>query len=112
MRIKINKIIPLQKWVHISITAKANDSYRPDIGIYVNGKQIYVESSGYLPQTKGTTNNYLGKSNWANQTSTYELRDEPFHGKLFDFRIYNSVLSDDKINKIITWGKNKLGNIN
>ena len=109
MRIKINKIIPLEKWVHIAITAKANDSYRPDIGVYVNGTQVFIEPSGFLPQTKGSSNNYLGKSNWSNQTSTYELRDELFNGKLFDFRMYNSVLGDDKINKTIAWGKNKLG---
>ena len=109
MRIKLNKVIPLQKWVHIAITAKANDSYRPDIGVYINGTQVYVEPSGFLPQTKGSTNNYLGKSNWANQTSMYELRDELFHGKLFDFRMYNSVMSEEKIKKTIVWGQKKLG---
>jgi len=109
MRIKVNKVIPLKKWVHIAITAKANDSYRPDVGVYINGTQVFVEPSGHLPQTKGSTNNYLGKSNWSNQTSTYELRDELFNGKIFDFRMYNSVLSEPKIKKTIVWGQNKLG---
>ena len=109
MRIKVNKVIPLKKWVHITITAKANDSYRPDIAVYVNGTQVYVEPSGFLPQTKGSSNNYIGKSNWSNQTSTYELRDELFNGKIFDFRMYNSVLGEEKIKKTIVWGQKKLG---
>jgi hypothetical protein len=62
MRIKVNKVIPLKKWVHIAITAKANDSYRPDVAVYINGTQVFIEPSGHLPQTKGSTNNYLGKS--------------------------------------------------
>jgi len=109
MRIKINKVIPLKKWVHIAISAKANDSYRPDIAIYVNGTQVHIEPSGFLPQTKGSSNNYLGKSNWSNQTSSYELRDELFNGKLFDFRMYNSVLGEERIKKTISWGQKKLG---
>lgn len=109
MRIKMNRVIPLKKWVHIVITGKTNDSYRPDIGVYINGVQVYVEPSGFLPQTKGSTNNYIGKSNWGNETSMYELKDELFNGKLFDFRMYNTILGEDKINKIISYGKNKLG---
>ena len=109
MRIKVNKVIPLNKWAHITITAKSNDSFRPDIGIYVNGTQVYMEPSGYLPQAKSTTNNYLGKSNWSNQTSQYELKDELFNGKLFDFRMYNTVMSEEKIKKSLQWGMNYLG---
>ena len=109
MRIKVNKVIPLKKWVHIAITAKTNDSYRPDISVYINGTVVHIEPSGHLPQTKGSSNNYLGKSNWSNQTSTYELRDELFNGKLFDFRIYNTVLSETKLKKTLVWGQNKLG---
>ena len=30
-RIKVNSVIPLKKWCHITITAKSNDSFRPDI---------------------------------------------------------------------------------
>jgi len=108
-RILVNGVIPLKQWTHITITAKTNDSFRPDIGIYVNGTQVYLEPSGYLPQAKSTTNNYIGKSNWANATSQYELKDELLNGKIFDFRMYNTIMSDDKINKTISWGKNKLG---
>jgi hypothetical protein len=109
MRIKLNKVIPLKKWVHIAITAKANDSFRPDIAVYINGTQVFVQPSGFLVQTKGSSNNYLGKSNWSNQTSSYELRDELFSGKLFDFRMYNTVMSEEKIKKTIMYGQKKLG---
>lgn len=109
MRIKVNKVIPLKKWTHITITAKSNDSFRPDIGIYINGTQVFMEQSGYLPQAKSTTNNYLGKSNWSNQTSQYELKDELFNGKLFDFRMYNTIMSEQKLKKTLQWGMNYLG---
>lgn len=109
MRIKVNKVIPLQKWTHICITAKSNDSFRPDIGIYVNGTQVYMEPSGYLPQPKSTSNNYLGKSNWSNQSSQYELKDELFNGKMFDFRLYDNVMSEEKLKKTLQWGMNYLG---
>ena len=108
-RIKVNGVIPLKKWCHIIITAKSNDSFRPDIAIYINGTQVYLEPSGYLPQARSTTNNYIGKSNWSNSTSQYELKDELFHGKLFDFRMYETVMSEEKIHKTISWGQEKLG---
>ena len=108
-RILVNGVIPLKQWSHIVITAKTNDSFRPDIGIYVNGTQVFLEPSGYLPQAVSTTNNYIGKSNWSNSTSQYELKDELFNGKIFDFRMYNTIMSEDKIKKTITWGKDKLG---
>jgi hypothetical protein len=109
MRCKINAAIRLKKWSHIVISASSNDSFRPDISFYINGVQVYVEPSGYLPQATSTTNNYLGKSNWADQTSQYELKDELFNGKIFDFRMYKSILGEKKISNIINWGKDKLG---
>ena len=108
-RIKVNAVIPLKKWCHIAISAKSNDSFRPDIAVYVNGTQVHLEPSGYLPQASSTTNNYIGKSNWSNDTSQYQLKDELFNGKIFDFRMYNSVMGEEKIKKTISWGMNKLG---
>ena len=108
-RIIIPNAIPLKKWAHIVITATSNDSLRPDISIYVNGVQVHVEPSGYLPQAQSTTNNYIGKSNWENQTSQYELKDELFNGKIFDFRMYNNTMSESKIKHSLKWGLNKLG---
>ena len=109
MRIKVNSVIPLKKWCHIAITANSTDSLRPDIVIYINGTQVYVEPSGHLPQAKTTSNNYIGKSNWSNATSQYELKDELLNGKIFDFRMYNTPMSETKIKKSIAWGTNLLG---
>jgi hypothetical protein len=109
MNIKVNSIIPLKQWVHIAITAITEDAARPDIGVFVNGEMVFVQPSGYLPQPISTTNNYLGKSNWTDNTSTYELRDELFSGKLFDFRVYKTRMSDSKIRQTIRWGQELLG---
>jgi Concanavalin A-like lectin/glucanases superfamily len=105
MSIKINNLIPEKVWTHIVVTATNADATRPDVAVYVNGEQVYVQPSGFLPQINSTTNNYIGKSNWINGTSTYELRDELFNGSLFDFRGYNTPLSEGKIKTIMAWGK-------
>jgi hypothetical protein len=109
MNIKVNSIIPLKQWVHIAISAITDDATRPDIGVYVNGEMVFVQPSGYLPQAISTTNNYLGKSNWTDNTSTYELRDELFCGSLFDFRMYKTKMPRSKIRQTIRWGQELLG---
>lgn len=108
LRIKISKALPLRKWTHVAITTGNEDSVRPSIVVYVDGIELYTEPSGYLPQVKRTTHNYIGKSNWYNQTSKYELQDMLFSGKIFDFRIYKARMSLDKIKKTLEWGKTKL----
>ena len=109
MSIKINSIIPLKTWTHITVTAITSDATRPDIGIFVNGQQVYVQPSGYLPQASSTSNNYLGKSNWIDNDSTYEMRDELFSGSLFDFRMYKTSMATNKIKNTIMWGRDLLG---
>jgi hypothetical protein len=108
MSIKINSIVPLRRWTHIVVTAMNMDATRPDIGVFVNGEQVYVHPSGFLPQSTTTTNNYLGKSNWTDAGSTYELRDELFSGSLFDFRMYTTPMSESKIKDTMAWGKSLL----
>jgi hypothetical protein len=109
VQIKVNRVIPLKQWVHIVVTAKTNDAMRPDIHVYVNGNLVHVKEEGFLPQAKVTSNNYLGKSNWTNASSEYELRDELFSGSLFDFRMYETPLGETKIKRILQWGTRKLG---
>lgn len=109
VQIKVNRAIPLQKWTHIVVTAKNMDAMRPDLNVYVNGNLTFTLEQGYLPQAKVTSNNYLGKSNWANDFSGYELRDELFSGSMFDFRMYSTALPEVKIKRILQWGSNKLG---
>lgn len=109
VQIKVNKAIPLGKWTHIVITATSMDAMRPDLNVYINGNLIFTQEAGYLPQAKITSNNYFGKSNWANDFSGYELRDELFNGSIFDFRMYSAALPESKVKRILQWGMNKLG---
>jgi hypothetical protein len=82
---------------------------RPDLNVFVNGSLIFTQEAGYLPQAKRTTNNYFGKSNWANDFSGYELRDELLNGSIFDFRMYSAPIPEVKVKRILQWGMNKLG---
>ena len=109
MQIKINRAIPLNEWVHIVVTAKNMDALRPDIQIYLNGTATYTQESGFLPQAAVTSHNYLGKSNWTDAPGEYELRDELLNGALFDFRIYNTALSENRVKRILQWGMDRLG---
>lgn len=109
VQIKVNRAVPLKAWTHIVVTAANMDAMRPDLQVWINGNIVFVQESGYLPQAKTTSHNYLGKSNWANAESEYELRDELFKGSLFDFRMYNTNLSETKIKRTLQWGMEKLG---
>jgi len=109
VQIKVNRAVPLDKWTHILITAKTSDAMRPDLNVIINGNLVFTQEQGYLPQAKITSHNYLGKSNWANDFSMYELRDELFKGSIFDFRMYSSVVSESKGKRILQWGMDKLG---
>ena len=109
VQIKVNGAIPIGKWTHIVLTAKNMDAMRPDLNVYINGNLLFTQAQGYLPQAKVTSNNYLGKSNWANDFSGYELRDELFNGSMFDFRMYSAALPEAKVKRILQWGMRKLG---
>ncbi|NBV77913.1 hypothetical protein EBR66_07140 [bacterium] len=109
VQIKVNRAIPIAKWTHIVVTATSMDAMRPDLNVFVNGNLIFTQEAGYLPQAKRTTNNYFGKSNWANDFSGYELRDELLNGSIFDFRMYSAPIPEVKVKRILQWGMNKLG---
>ena len=109
MQIKLNQAIPVGQWTHIVITAANMDAMRPNIVVYVNGNYTYTKNDGFLPQAAVTQKNYIGKSNWADNSSGYELRDELLSGSVFDFRMYTSALSETKIKRILQWGMDKLG---
>jgi len=109
VQVKLNRAVPLDKWTHILVTAKNMDAMRPDLSFIINGNLVYTQQQGYLPQARVTSNNYLGKSNWANDYSGYELRDELFKGSMFDFRMYSSPVSESKGKRILQWGLGMLG---
>lgn len=108
MHIQIPGFFPIKKWTHVVITAKSNDAFRPDIQIWKNGILVHEEESGHLPQASSLAKNYIGKSNWVNTTSQMENADQLFCGKIFDFRLYNTMMSEEKIQKTIKWGLGKL----
>jgi hypothetical protein len=108
MSIKVPSVIPKQKWVHICVTAMSDDAFRPDYAVYINGQKVMEKESGWLPATSTMSNCYIGKSNWNDETSQYENRDEVFKGRMFDFRAYRKALQADVIQDSFTWGKQHL----
>jgi hypothetical protein len=109
LHIQVKNAIPLRKWVHITITAGNNDSWKPDLKVYRNAKLVHTEGSAWLPQTDYTTNNYIGKSNWMNVTSPYENADELLKARLFDLRGYRIAMDQKKVKDTYKWGKKLLG---
>lgn len=109
LHIQVKNVIPLRQWVHITITAGTMSPTSSSLKIYRNAKLVHTEASAFLPQTDYTTNNYIGKSNWMNVTSPYENSDELLKGKLFDFRMYKTIMNEKKIKDTYKWGKKLLG---
>ena len=109
LQIKVNQAIPVGQWTHIVITATTMDAMRPDINLYVNGENVYTKEGGRLPQAATTEKNYIGKSNWTDQPSGFELKDELLSGSVFDFRMYNAPLSERKVQNMFKWGLDLLG---
>ena len=109
VHVQLSKAMPLRKWTHVVITTTNQDAARPNLRFYINGKLVHEEKSAWLPQESGTTHNYLGKSNWMDDTSMYENGDELFKGKMFDVRGYQTSMNEDKIKKTVAWGKGLLG---
>lgn len=107
-QIKVNQVIPLEKWTHIVVTATNMDAVRPQLKVYVDGQEVYTLEDGALPQASTLSNNYLGKSNWASGFSLYEMQDELFKGSLFDFRMYSAPLSEKKVQAIHSWGLDRV----
>jgi hypothetical protein len=109
LHIQVKNVFPLKKWTHIVITTTNNDAFKPGLKIYRDTKLVYTEPSAFLPQTNNTTNNYIGKSNWTNVLTKDVNADELFRGNMFDFRGYQSAMTDKKIKDTYNWGINMLG---
>jgi hypothetical protein len=108
MHVVVPQFFKTGEWIHLTITAKTSDAFRPTLLFYKNGSLAFEQPNGWLPQTGTTKKNYIGKSNWADQTSQYGNRDELFKGALFDIRGYTSVLSEKVIKDTVEWGKGYL----
>jgi len=108
MRLRILNCIPRRKWVHVALTTRDKVAFRPTWDVYVDGVKVYSEEDGHMALNSYTTKNYLGRSNWEGTTSQYQDADERFKGSLFDFRLYRSPMSADKVKKTVAWGKRRL----
>jgi len=84
--IKVQNAMKLKEWTHVCITTATGDGVRPALQIWIDGKKVVEDSNAHLPQASFTTNNYIGKSNWSNDSSQYENKAELFKGSLFDLR--------------------------
>lgn len=109
LRLKVPAVFKKGVWTHVVVTATNNDAFRPNLAVYVNGKLVLEKENGFLPSTGFLTNCYVGKSNWENNVSQYENRDELFKGRLFDFRAYSVAVSPQLIRDSYDWGREKLG---
>jgi hypothetical protein len=108
MRIKVPKVFKLRKWQHVCLTTTDNESFRPTWVLYIDGKVVYREEDGHMPQTNFTRMNYIGKSNWENNDTQYANKDERFRGALFDMRFYKAPMSEAKLARTIQWGLTKV----
>ena len=109
LHVQIPGVFPLQKWTHVVLTTTNNDATRPTLTFYVNGELVDTQVDAWLPQNGSTTTNYIGKSNWYNDTSNESNPDEFFKGSLFDFRGYKTPLTKTKRKDTYQWGLKKLG---
>lgn len=108
MRIRVLDVIPLKRWVHISLTTTDATSIRPTWQVYIDGTKVFEEPDGHMPLKSYLTRNYIGRSNWEGVSSQYEDADERFRGALFDFRLYRQPMSGTKISRTVAWGREKL----
>lgn len=109
LRMKVPGAFTIGVWTHIVITTDTNDNLRPPISVYKDGRQVYKEPAGFLPQASSTSKNYIGKSNWTSNNDPMNNKDELFKGSLFDVRAYKMPLTQDRISDFYKWGKENLG---
>lgn len=83
------------QWFHIAWTLNPNGEWK----IYVNGVLNNTLTGQTYPSQVKRNNMFLGKSNWSN--------DPYFTGYITDFRIYNSILSQNDVMTIYN-GSSKL----
>jgi hypothetical protein len=86
-------LIPTNDWHHLAVTVNADtDTFR----LYLDGQQVGERTGSTLtPSSLGwTTNNWLGRSE-------SPVQQRPYWGYLDDFRIYDKVLSEAEIRKVM-----------
>jgi fibronectin type 3 domain-containing protein len=89
-QISSSTALPLNTWAHVAVTLSGNTGR-----LYLNGAQVGSNAGITLrPSSLGnTTQNYLGRSQWA---------DPYFTGSIDDFRIYARALSAAELTTLAT----------
>ncbi|MGF6856921.1 LamG-like jellyroll fold domain-containing protein [Paraburkholderia sp. CI3] len=84
-RIDGTAALPMSQWVHVAVTLSGATGT-----LYVNGAVVGTNTSMSLSpfQLRGTTNNWLGRS---------QFNDPYFSGLIDDFRVYNGAMSASDI---------------
>jgi hypothetical protein len=84
-RINGTAALPRLQWVHVAVTLSGTTGT-----LYVNGAAVGTNTSMSLSpfQLRGTTNNWLGRS---------QYKDPYFSGLIDDFRVYNGAMSASDI---------------
>jgi len=109
LHIQIPQAFRIQKWTHVLMTTTNWDATRPTLTFYIDGELANTQVDAWLPQTANTERNYIGKSNWTDDTSGAANADEYFKGQLFDFRAYKRPFKASKVKETYQWGKKYLG---
>mgnify|MGYP003881377117 FL=1 len=78
--------LPIGQWVHVAVTLSGSTG-----ALYVNGAAVATNTAMFLAPVRsgGTTQNWLGKSQYA--------ADPGFNGLIDDFRIHRGALSGAQI---------------
>jgi hypothetical protein len=109
MRIRAPNFFKRGEWVHVCITARDNEAFRPTYDVYRNGSLVMTYADGHTPQTAYLTKNYIGRSNWESVATQFSDKDERFKGSIYDLRFYKTPVSVDKLRTSIKWGSDRLG---
>jgi hypothetical protein len=99
-QINVKDQFPVGKEVHVAVTIDAKKGVAK---LYIDGKPVATQEKITLkPSDLGNTpNNWLG-------ASQYVETDPLFHGSISEFRIYDSVLSDEEVAESQKLGPDKL----
>ena len=102
---ELNKVFVNNVWNHIvwTLSYAPNNSSTSIWNFYVNGilfNQFRNAPAGpvtsYYPKNVNRINNFIGKSDWGNDTAHY-------NGYMNEFRIYNRVLSENDVASLYTY---------
>jgi hypothetical protein len=97
------------KWMHICLTTQSSESGKANWDVYRDARLLETWNDLESPDDVETRFNYIG-----NTVFTEAARgDDPgtlkkLRGYMFDFRVYNTPMTLEKVGAIVNWGKKML----